>query len=212
MPTHLPPDEILVEYASGSTSPGVSLLVASHLTHAPESRAKVQAFERMGGVLLREEAPAELSPGALDDVLGRLDVEPTPSVAPQALDGGPLPQPVIDRLGQNFDEIAWKTRLPGVAVFDMDGFEGEKVMLLRAKPGAKVPQHTHEGAELTLVLQGCLHDGGVDYLRGDVAFNDEEDDHRPYASGDEVCYCLIVQQGDLRFTGTFSRILNYLGE
>ena len=210
MTTHRPPDEILVDYASGTTSPGVSLLVASHLTHAPESRARVREFERLGGILLSEEAPAEMAPNALDEVLGRLD---DPEVSPTTrLQAGPLPQPLVDRIGLNFDQIGWKTRLPGVAIYDLDGFEDEKVMLLRAKPGAKVPQHTHEGSELTLVLQGCLHDGGVDYSRGDVAVNDEDDDHRPYATGDEICYCLIVQQGDLRFTGTFSRILNYLGE
>ena len=210
MTKHRPPDEILVDYASGTTSPGISLLVASHLTHAPESRAKVREFERLGGILLSEEAPAEMSSDALAAVLGRLDE--TEAVVAAPLQAGPLPQPLVDRIGLNFDQIAWKTRLPGVAIFDLDGFEDEKVMLLRARPGAKVPQHTHEGAELTLVLQGCLHDGGVDYFRGDVAVNDEDDDHRPYATGDEICYCLIVQQGDLRFTGTFSRILNYLGE
>ena len=210
MTTHTPPDEILIDYASGTTSPGVSLLVASHLTHCPDSRAKVREFERLGGILLGEEASAEMSAGALDAVMGRLDEIAAPSTP--SLQAGPLPQPLADRIGLDFDRISWKTRLPGVAIYDLDGFEDEKVLLLRAKPGAKVPQHTHEGAELTLVLQGCLHDGGVDYVRGDVAVNDEDDDHRPYATGDEICYCLIVQQGDLRFTGTFSRILNYLGE
>ena len=40
----------------------------------------------------------------------------------------------------------------------------------------------------------------------------EEDDHRPKILGDETCYCLIVQQGSLHFTGRFSRVLNLLGE
>lgn len=214
MPNHVPPEEILADYASGATSPGVALLVASHLTHAPGSRARVREFEEVGGVLLADETSAEMSPDALDKAMALLDGIPQDEwtqVAPGTEDG-PLPRPLLDRLGMGVDDLPWRFQLPGVSAHELDGFDGEKVMLLRAKPGAKVPQHTHEGAEMTLVLQGALSDGGIVYEKGDVAINDEHDDHRPEVVGDELCYCLIVQQGDLRFTGTFSRFLNYLGE
>lgn len=214
MPSHLPPEEVLADYASGATSPGVALLVASHLTHAPESRARVREFEEVGGVLLTEEEDAQMSPDALDKALAALD-SLAEGIGDQGFahqSDGPLPQPLLNRLGKSVDDLPWRFQLPGVSAHELDGFVGEKVMLLRAKPGAKVPQHTHEGAEMTLVLQGALSDGGVVYQKGDVAMNDEHDDHRPEVVGDEICYCLIVQQGDLRFTGTFSRFLNYLGE
>ena len=152
---------------------------------------------------------------ALDAIFSQIDCAPANDPVPQPVDlaeDGPLPGIVLEKLGVKFSEIQWKFQLPGVSAVDLDGFEGETVRLLRAKPGAKVPQHTHEGSELTLVLQGCLLDGGVEYRAGDVAVNDEEDDHRPEIGGDEMCYCLIVQQGSLRFTGRFSRVLNYIGE
>ncbi len=211
MPTHLPPDEMIADYAAGATSPGMSLLMAAHLTQAPESRAKLRDFEEVAGILLADEAPAEMSGGALDAVLAKLDVQDAP-ILPTLGDGGPLPRPVLDQIGVAFDAIPWKFRLPGVSSYDFDGFGDETVQLLRARPGASVPQHTHQGDEVTLVMQGVLLDDGVEYHKGDVAVNDEHDDHRPKILGDEMCYCLIVQQGDLRFTGTFSRILNYLGE
>ena len=221
MPVHTLPEDILAEYASGATSPGVSLLVAAHLTHAPEGRQVVREYERLGGVMLKDEKPEELSATALDDVFSRIDalapakeVEAHDAVSePQPRSGDcPLPAPVLERLGVSFDDIAWKFRLPGVSAYDFDGFGDETVQLLRAQPGVSIPQHTHRGVEMTLVLQGCLEDGGIAYRRGDVAINDEEDDHRPRVLGDEVCYCLIVQRGDLHFTGPFSRILNFLGE
>ena len=212
MPSHVPPEEILADYASGATSPGVALLVASHLTHAPDSRARVREFEEVGGVLLADEASAEMSADALQKAMALLDEAPQDTAQPADHGTGPLPRPLLDRLGMGVDDLPWRFQLPGVSAHELDGFEGEKVMLLRAKPGAKVPQHTHEGAEMTLVLQGALSDGGIVYETGDVAINDEHDDHRPEVVGDELCYCLIVQQGDLRFTGTFSRFLNYLGE
>lgn len=214
MPTHLPPDEILAEYASGAATPGVALLIASHLTQAPESRRRVEALEAIGGAVLSHEEPAEMSSGALDAVMAMLDATPEKVSAADAgaPRGGPLPAPVLDEIGLGFDEIPWKFQLPGVSAYDLEGFAGERVRLLRAKPGSTVPQHTHEGTEMTLVFQGCLSDGGVDFRQGDVAVNDEDDDHCPRITGDDICYCLIVQQGDLRFTGRFSRVLNYLGE
>lgn len=213
VPKYPPPDEILADYAYGTASHGVSLLVASHLTDAPDSRLKVREFERVAGVMLADEEASEMAPDALDRVLDRLGAPETDDgggASPR--DGGPLPRPVLDQIGLAFDDIPWRFQLPGVAVHELDSTEDEKVMLMRARPGARIPQHTHEGAEMTLILQGEMLDGGVTYRRGDVAINDESDDHRPQITGDEICYCLIVQRGELRFTGTFSRLLNYLGE
>ncbi|MEO1491260.1 MAG: ChrR family anti-sigma-E factor [Pseudomonadota bacterium] len=212
MTAHLPPEEMLADYACGAMSPGISLLVASHLSQVPESRRKVREFESIGGVLLEAEEPVEMAPSALDAVFAQIDVnEPVVPKAP-VQSSGPLPAPLLDAIGYTFDEIPWKFRLPGVSTYHVEGYGNEEVMLLRGKPGAKVPQHTHEGMEATLVLQGVLMDGDTAFQPGDIAINDEQDDHRPYIGGDEVCYCLIVQQGDLKFTGTFSRILNYIGE
>ncbi|MEM9139347.1 MAG: ChrR family anti-sigma-E factor [Pseudomonadota bacterium] len=213
MPTHLPSDEILADYAHGATTPGVAFLLAAHLTQSAESRSKVRAFERVGGAMLTSGDDAPMGAHALDAVLARLDAAPGQEFAPApVIDGGPLPRSVTDRIGVAFDEIPWKRRLPGVAVYDFDGFGDETVQLLRARPGVSVPQHTHEGSEMTLVMQGVLMDDGVEYHKGDVAVNDEHDDHRPRILGDETCYCLIVQEGSLKFTGTFSRVLNLLGE
>ena len=212
MPTHIAPEEILADYAAGAASPGVSLLVAAHLNHAPESRDRVRGYENVGGALLRSEESVSVGPDALARTLNMIDLpdEITNDVSPRA--EGPLPTVVMDELGVAFDEIPWKFQLPGVSAVELDGFDGEKVSLLRARPGARVPKHTHEGTEMTLVLQGCLSDGGIEYRPGDVAVNDENDDHQPQITGEETCYCLIVQQGSLRFTGRFSRVLNYLGE
>ena len=215
MPVHLVPEDILAEYASGATSPAVSLLVAAQLTHSPEGRRIVRDYEELGGAMLEDEEPAEVADDALDAVMSEIGEAPDAAPAPRADDAAtsPLPAPVMAHVGVPFDQIAWKFRLPGVAAYDLEGFgDDEKVQLLRARPGASIPQHTHEGVEMTLVLQGCLEDGGVAYRKGDVAINDEDDDHRPRVRGDEMCYCLIVQRGDLHFTGRFSRFLNYLGE
>lgn len=213
MATHLAPDEMLAGYACGATTPGIALLVAAHLTQAPEARSRVGELERIGGILLAEEPPAEMSETALDRALAALDHAPGEA----AIDrrrvpaSGVLPRPVVERIGLDADRVPWKLRLPGVWVHEVGGFADDRVVLLRARPGASVPQHTHRGIEVTLVMQGCMLDRGVEYLPGDVVVNDEDVDHRPRIIGDETCYCLVVQQGDMHFTGPFSRVLNLLG-
>ena len=218
MATYPPPDEMLADFAAGATPPAVSLLMAAHLTQAPESRARVRAYEEACGALLRDEAPEPVSEDGFNAVMAMIGADaPEPAAvraAADAVQAGPIPRPVLDQIGLGFDEIPWKFRLPGVSVYDIDiGADGDqKVSLLRARPGSTVPQHTHKGIELTLVMQGVMLDNGIEYRAGDVAVNTEDDDHRPKILGDEICYCLIVQQGDLHFTGRFSRILNYIGE
>ncbi len=216
MPTRLPPDEMIADFASGATSPAVSLLMAAHLTQSPESRERLSAFEDTCGALLLDEQGEAMAEDSFDAVMAMIDddtdAKPVSPTSGRSDTECPLPHPVLERIGMAFDEIPWKFRLPGVSVYDFDGFGDQKVSLVRARPGATVPQHTHKGTELTLIMQGVMLDNGVEYHAGDVAVNTEDDDHRPKILGDEICYCLIVQQGDLHFTGRFSRILNYIGE
>lgn len=213
MTNHLPPTELLAEYASGAASPGVALLVATHLTYAPESRRRVSMLEGVGGALLADEQPVPMSACALDSAFAAIDgafCEPAPRMHGSGAFN--LPRPLRECLGHDEDQIRWQFRLPGVSEYDVPGFGPEKVSLLRARPGAGIPQHTHDGTELTLVLQGALEDDGTVYRRGDVTVNTYEHDHRPRILGEETCLCLIVMDGGLRFTGRFSRALNYLAE
>jgi putative transcriptional regulator len=121
-----------------------------------------------------------------------------------------LPAPLRERLGCGADSVRWSFRLPGLSEHRMDGFEGEAVSVLRARPGVRIPAHTHSGAETTLILTGQMRDGGQVYSRGDVSSADEDDDHCPEIVGTEICFCLVVLSGKLRFTGLFGRALNLL--
>ena len=209
---HTPPADMLADYASGAASPGVSLLIASHIAQSGESRANVARYEALGAALLADASAAPMSSGALDAVLDRLDADEEEIPTPAGVDAGPLPGVLMQHVGIDFARIPWRFRLPGVSEYVLDGFGGETVSLLRAKPGASVPQHTHEGEEITLVMTGAMEDGGEVFGPGDVALNDEHDDHKPRIVGDAICHCLIVRTGSLRFTGRFTRALNLIGE
>lgn len=212
---HLSKDT-LASYAAGTTSDGVSLLVASHLTYCAKCREEVARFETLGGSLLEAQTDIDLidaSEGpSLESALALIDAAPEFDVnVPQKFTGETVPGAILSAIGANEDDIKWKFRFPGVSVYDFAGYDGETVQLLRAKPGTTIPSHTHNGEEATLVLTGQLQDGDDVLGAGDVMQADHHHDHTPRIIGDGLCLCLIVMSGKMKFTGPLSRALNLFG-
>ncbi|MGB5831670.1 MAG: ChrR family anti-sigma-E factor, partial [Thiohalocapsa sp.] len=118
-----------------------------------------------------------------------------------------LPLPLRSYVGASPDELDWQQVIRGLEEFDLD-VGGAKTKLLRIKPGASMPQHTHEGCELTLVLDGSYDDEIGHFARGDVVALDTDNDHRPVASPGRDCICLTLIDAPLRLTGRFGRFLN----
>lgn len=204
-----PTKEILAAYASGAQSEGMSTLVASHLTYCPDCRAAVEQYESVGAAAMMTEAPdAQIKAPSLEACLAQLDHSPEQPITAQQTDM-PFPMPIRHALnGSGMDDLNWKFRMPGLHEIELDGFEDEHVSLLRVRPGVGIWHHTHEGDEATLILTGEMEDDGVVYRKGDVALADHNHDHNPKVIGSEVCYCLIVMTGNMRFTGPVGRALN----
>lgn len=206
--TH-PTDRLISLYASGEASQGVSLAVAAHLTYCPACRARVAEAEAVAGALLIAEEPDAEGAPDFEALLARLhDAEEAHSRSTKTLDAGPLPSMVSEMVGIDFGDIPWRFRLPGVSEHEIATREGDTISLLRVKPGVAIPQHTHEGEEITVVLTGVLEDGDTSYGVGAMSVADDGVDHHPRAGADEICICLAVVSGGLRFTGVFGRALN----
>lgn len=208
-----PTDEMLAAYAAGTSSEGMALLVAAHLTYCPACRSRVAAMEALSASDFADVEPADLDEAALTATLARLDSPDAAAPAPLPAVANPLlPRPILAVLGTGCDSIRWRFRMPGVSEFPLDLGGQERVSLLRVRPGAGVPSHTHTATEVTLVLQGVLCDREARFGRGAVAIATPDDDHHPHAGEGEDCLCLTVLDGGLRFTGTFGRALNIFAE
>jgi len=196
-------DDLIVAYATGAATDGVALAVAAHLTYCAECRRKVEAHEAIAGALLAE--ASEVAGPDIAKVLGRLDEGDEGAALPEA---GPLPAPVAAAVGVDFDAIPWRFRLPGVYVHEISNEDGDDISLMKVRPGAVIPSHTHEAEELTVVFAGELDDGGATFKAGDISVADASVDHKPRAGGDTACICLAVLSGGVKFTGPFGRALN----
>ena len=72
---------------------------------------------------------------------------------------------------------------------------------------ATLPEHTHKGTEIQLVLSGSFSDEYGTYANGDLLVLDHTHQHAPHTA-DEDCLILAVMDGPLQFTSGISRILN----
>ncbi|NOT41091.1 MAG: hypothetical protein HOP13_11415 [Alphaproteobacteria bacterium] len=204
MPQHHPDDTLLIEYANGSLDEAKALLVATHLALCPPCRDAVAAGEAAAAALaFDDDAAADVGP--VPDVAA-LPVESPPTV-PKGATG--VPEPLRRYLGRPVPELGWVPVLAGMKEYPLREFEGRgSVRLLAIEPGRRMPRHTHEGLELTLVLQGSFSDASGAYVRGDVATADASVDHQPQAGGGELCLCLAVEDAPLRLTGLTGAVLN----
>lgn len=204
-------ESLINSYASGMCSEPVALAVAAHLTYCAECRGALAQREALLGALMSAGAGAVplYDNGPDDALMSRLEAEEeeAATVAPR-VKAGPLPVAVAARVGVDFDDIPWKFRLPGVSEYEFLDDNGDVASLLRVKPGTAIPKHTHEAEELTVVLDGVLEDDGVSFQPGEIATADASVDHHPRAGGDQVCICLAVLTGGVKFTGPLGRALN----
>ncbi len=205
-------DVLLADYAAGGLSLPANALVAAHLSLSTRHAAFVDALEDIGGDWLDDVAPETLSDR--DAALAAIFAHDAPAerAEPDATedaddDTGLVPPVIRQALGLETDEIPWKNRL-GIREVRRKFADGSTASLLWIKAGQVIPTHTHEGQELTLVLQGAFSDETGRYGPGDIAVADDDVDHMPVAEPDEDCICFIVMDAPLRFTGPVTRFLN----
>jgi len=210
--TQHPDDSTLIAYAAGAVSEGFSLVLAAHLEFCPICLKRLSDLQALGGALLMAERPVQPPAGGLDDIWSRIDMaentQPEPVVSPIASDPV-LPRVLLPLLGGGFDSIAWRRLAPGIGqhIFkDVVSGEGS-VRLLSIEPGITIPQHSHGGGELTLVLQGAYRDEIGTFRRGDMADLDQSVTHQPVAERGSSCICLIATDRPLRFSSAINRML-----
>lgn len=207
MVQHTLNEELTMGYAAGTLPEAVNLIVATHLSLSDESRAGVEAAEAIGGVMLEGAEPAELSEGALDRALARLDAAaPTPHFAHKP-SKGIFPKVLQDYVGGDVDAVKWRSIGGGVKQAILPTDKDASARLLYIPAGKAVPDHGHKGMELTLVLQGAFSDEVDRFARGDIEIADEDLDHQPIAEAGADCICLAVTDAPLKFNGILPRLL-----
>jgi len=205
-------ESTLLAYSAGTLPESLNFVIASHLAVCPACREKLNALDVVGASALMQLDPMALSDHALEDIMTLLDDEfmiEKPQAANRA--ANPLPAPLKPYLPDGLEGIAWKTMAPGIKSYPLDDIKAGRgsVRLLKIAPGVTIPEHSHDGTELTLVLRGSFSDEVGRFKAGDIADLDEAINHQPIADTAEDCICLIATQSPLRFKGMMPKLVQY---
>ena len=195
-------DATLMSHAAGSLPNALAAVAAAHLAMCVRCREELAIHERIGGELvaglpgMAMERPAP----AVPKVAG---VETLTRPAPPS----EIPAPLARLIAGSLDEVRWRWIGPGVWHRPLPISGTGALQLLKAAPGASVPEHSHGGGELTLVLRGALIDNTGRYDPGDVADLDDSVEHTPIADADAGCICVIANELPTRFRGIIARLM-----
>lgn len=223
-------DELLLEYAAGSLEEGWSIAVATHLALCPECRKRLAAMEVAGGAMMEAiepETDADFEESAWAAMLSRLEKDdgPDPVSAkripenttsgaekPSAADLA-IPEPLRTYIGGSLENLKWKRLGVGAYHYPIaTGDEKITARLLRIPAGKPVPEHSHTGRELTLVLTGAFVSEGVTFGPGDLEEEDDDTVHQPMVTPDAECICLAVTEAPLKFQSRVVRLVQpFLG-
>lgn len=198
-------DQLLMGYATGSLPEAFSLVVATHISMCDDCRARAESYDALGGAVI-EEGYAAMSEQSLDACLARVaGLAPMP--ARRRGRDGIFPAPLAEHIGGGPSAVRWRPLGLGAkqAILRVSD-TGATVRLLSIPGGAAMPEHSHRGTELTLVLQGAFRDETDRFGPGDIEVADDNLEHTPVAEEGAVCICLAATEGKLRFNGLIPRL------
>lgn len=216
------PEALLMDYAAGTASPAVSLLMATHVAMNAEGRSSFDLMQTVGGALLDDLTGDPLEHISVDSVLARAEEDDRAQDGPEPLfrqtprPGTPptfhddvLPTPLRQAQAMIGGDRRWRRLGYGVAATKLAvSNQQERAHLLWAKGGTGIATHRHVGHEIVLVLQGAFLDDGIRYGPGDVAVCEDGSVHTPRIDDGEDCVCLAVTEAPVHFTGLTGLILN----
>ena len=202
--THHISEPVLMTYAAGNLPQPFALVVAAHVSMCLECRANVEAHQAAGGVILESYSTEPLSGGLKATVLDLLDSDILPE-APTYLRNDIYPGPVMEALKGK--PPRWRALGMGARQCILNAGPEGSVRLLYIPPGQALPDHGHNGLEMTLVLQGSFSDETGQFDVGDIEMADEVLEHTPIADAGTPCICLTATDAPLKFNRLLPRML-----
>ncbi|AHM03199.1 hypothetical protein roselon_00783 [Roseibacterium elongatum DSM 19469] len=204
--THTVPDSLLMGYATGALPEAFDVVISTHVSLSDDARARLASFEAVGGAVLEDMDKADVAEDSLEKTLAMIGAAPPREAQPMPKDGV-FPAPLRAIVGGDSDSVKWRNVARGAKQSVLQSNSEASVRLLHIPAGQAMPEHSHRGMELTLVLQGGYSSEDGHFVRGDLEVADQETHHTPVADDDgEDCICLVATDARLKFQGLLPRI------
>lgn len=205
---HHPDPAWLVSYSASALPDPFNVVLQAHLAVCAHCQSQLLAADEIGAAFMFGISDEQ-------DGAARLPLaNPLPSMA-----GGECPvewlqnEPAnvsrfFDRyIGGHLDSLSWMRAGKGLRVCRLSDDKVNRMWMLRADPGTVLPNHSHTGSELTLILKGAFHSQDNLYRVGDVEDADDSIRHQPTVTDDDECICIAAVDGPLRFSSLLPRLV-----
>lgn len=200
-------DQLLLGYSAGNLPEAFNLIVATHLSLCDECRARLEAFDAVGGALLAEHDAVALDDDSFDKAMALIEAAPMARPERTKPSCDVLPSPLTDYIGGDLSAVKWRGIGGGVKQAVIKTSKDANIRLLSIPGGKAIPDHGHHGMEVTLVLQGAFSDEDGRFGRGDIEIAGEHVEHTPVAEPGMDCICLAATDAPLRFNSFIPRIV-----
>lgn len=209
-----PNHDLLNRYACGELESASSIMLSAHLELCPHCRQKLEFIEAEQASELEKSEPAALSPSLnamMLDIMAQesVDIPVLDEVADSQLAMEDKSYPLPSVLQRHNDKIGPWSRLPGnIKRAQVDVCGESKMNFIYMDSDSALPEHTHQGQEITLVLAGEFYDENGTYLPGDFIVQTQDDKHLPRTREGQDCLCLTLLNAPLHFTSGLATLLN----
>lgn len=206
-----PTQQQLLEFVEGNCLPAMALVISAHVDMCVQCKMHIDGLQEQ----LSEEALADesVSPD-FSSMLANITQLPAAERVSQArqktsieLDGRTflLPRPLQRYVSKTGN---WSHLLGKLWQAPVDLGPIGKANFIYMEKGGRVPEHTHKGTELTLVIDGEFGDGITNYDTGDFMIMDGGHKHTPHSESDEGCLVFTIVDKPLHFTSGIARLMN----
>jgi putative transcriptional regulator len=198
----------------------VDLIARTTKALRTDSRFVEAPTDLLGGVLLSDETPIDLSADMLDQFPARIDAEQARDARAAefaargdsvAAEVAALPSPLREAALDALADDRWRLGGVGIRRLILGGSGAAQAELMRIEPGFGTPTHDHTAEELTLIVTGAYDDGHAWYGPGDLTVAEPGFSHAPTALKGDICYVLAVTYGPPKFLGVFGGLQKVLG-
>jgi putative transcriptional regulator len=209
-----PTSQQLNKFSDGLLTPAEALMISAHCDMCPQCSSKVMLYTEVHSETLFEDnsqtVDANLFGSMMADITsGEVDrgIASEPQNRVIELDGRKFTLPrSLNRLSESMGNWSHMVGKLWQAPVNIGGDTVANFIFM--EKGGGVPEHTHRGSEMTLVVNGEFSDGLANYSSGDFTVMDDQKIHTPSTTSDEGCLVFSVIDAPLHFTSGWARLIN----
>jgi len=211
-PMHHPDEALILKYAGGCQDEAINLIMSTHIHHCPHCQNALSNSENICGHYFSELDIAKVKEGDLEKDFDQLwsKIENN-GVSQEEYTKKERISPLDHYLQKNKKHIKQQSVFSNISEQILPiSTDNIKVSIMEIGAGVTIPQHAHQGYEITQVLSGGFTDQKGIYNSGDMVIKGHNDQHEIKILEDAPCRSLVVRCGDLKFLGTKGILYNML--